>query len=469
MARNVYLSEPGVICCAGANAEEFFDSLVNGDQSFILKVKCALDEYSPAADGTADSATAGMGTDGTARDTDSAASQSSAVSATQSADSSSSAAAREFYAGRISDEKLNRLADSSSSAVLPFARDGLLDERVARIMDCALSQIAGAAKKAARLYGKSRIAVCVGSCDNGSSLSLKAHRALFSKGAFPSDYNIKMQGADFPAVYASRKFGLEESGSIVLAFATACSSSASAIIKASQLIQSGLADAVIAGGVDIASDTVLLGFGSLEAISAEKTNPFSANRSGITLGEGAAFFVLAKDDLDSAGIILAGTGESSDAHHMTAPLEDGSGAARAMKNALSDARVQPEQIDYINLHGTGTRLNDAAEAKAVSAVFGSQSAPFVSSTKPVTGHTLGAAGALELAACFLAIKNQRLPVHVWDGIKDSALPELNFVSKAAKSDRIGGTDEKAIRCCMSNSFAFGGCNTVLIIRQVDSK
>ena len=220
------------------------------------------------------------------------------------------------------------------------------------------------------------------------------------------------------------------------------------------MILSGVCDAVIAGGVDVASPTTLLGFNSLEAISSGITNPFSKNRGGITLGEGAAFFVLAKDDVDGTQTVLLGAGESSDASHMTAPLADGSGAAQAMRAALADAGVRADAIDYVNLHGTGTKLNDSMEAKAVDAVFTGCAVP-VSSTKALTGHTLGAAGALELAACFLALQQQKLPLHVWDGVFDDALPRLAFVADA--------TPQTKIRCCMSNSFAFGGCNASLVI------
>ena len=149
-----------------------------------------------------------------------------------------------------------------------------------------------------------------------------------------------------------------------------------------------------------------------------------------------------------------GAGESSDASHMTAPLEDGSGAAAAMESALKDAGIGADEIDYVNLHATGTKLNDSMEAKAVDKVFSGRKVP-VSGTKPMTGHTLGAAGSLELAACFLAIERQKIPIHLNDGILDEAMPELNLVRKAETASEI--------RTCMSNSFAFGGCNVSLII------
>lgn len=394
---SIYLSEPAVVCGAGVDATSFFDALTHGDQRGLVRVPCGKD-----ADGND----------------------------------------AFFWAGQIADGVLH-------------STDDRYDSRFLQILDYALEQLkaGGAVQKAIAAYGAERIGVCLGQCDNGSARSFAAHRALWTTGAFPADYTLTAQGADYPVTYAKRLLGTH---GVALSFATACSSSATAIIKARELIAGGMCDAVIAGGVDIASPTTLLGFNSLEAISAEKTNPFSKNRSGITLGEGAAFFVVSKDDVDATQIVLAGAGESADASHMTAPLADGSGAAQAMRAALLDAGITADAVDYINLHGTGTMLNDSMEAKAVSAVFAGRAVP-VSSTKPLTGHTLGAAGSLELASCFLAIKNQKLPVHVWDGVFADDFPHLSFVTDS--------TPQKPIACCMSNSFAFGGCNASLIIKK----
>lgn len=401
----LYLSKPGVICAAGTDADSLFDSAVSGNQKGIKEVK--------ALSGAT------------------------------------------FFAGRIDDSLL-------------APTDDTCDMRILRIENAALKQIAGDVEKAKQKYGADRIAVCVGSCDNGSELSLAAHRVYFAEGKFSSSYDLTEQGAQYPAEFASRVFGLRGP---VLAFATACSSSAGAFVKASELIRAGFADAALVGGADVASDTVLLGFGSLGAVSPQKTNPFSKNRCGITLGEGAAFFMLTKDPLDSSVpcIQLLGTGESSDASHMTAPLADGSGAKSAMEEALKDASILPSEVDYVNMHGTGTPLNDSMEAKATAAVFGENGVK-ASTTKPLTGHTLGAAGAVELAVCWMTIarsceneKNNKekkasmLPVQVWDEVRDEELPLLDIVS--AHSCKC----EKQVRICMSNSFAFGGCNTSLVI------
>ena len=406
MTEKIYLSKPGFICAAGnsCDSDTFVKNLSEGNRDGIKKVECGL-----------------VGENGV----------------------------KSFYVGKIADDLLKPTGDK-------------FDMRVLQILDFALSSVKLVAQKAIARYGAERVGVCIGSCDNGSFLSFNAHKAFFESGEFPAGYDLKAQGADYVATFASKRLGAQ---GISLAFSTACSSSASALIKAKELIHAGVCDAVIAGGVDVASDTVLLGFDSLEAIDHEKTNPFSKNRNGINLGEGASVFVLSKDDLDETGIILAGTGESSDASHMTAPLADGTGAEQAMKAALSDAHLSPSEIDYINLHGTGTHLNDSMEGKGVALVFGEENPRVLcSSTKPLTGHTLGSAGSLELAACFYALKTQKIPVHVWDGAQDEEIPALNLVT----AEQVVSTPlnhHSEIRSCMSNSFAFGGCNASLIVRK----
>ncbi|MCQ2241375.1 beta-ketoacyl synthase N-terminal-like domain-containing protein [Treponema sp.] len=394
----IYLSKPGLVTCAGLNSDELWNSVTHGKQDGIKKV------------------TAVSGDD--------------------------------FFAGRIDEDKIKPTT----------AR---YDMRIHCIQEMALNQIADEVAAAKEKYGAGRIAVCVGSCDNGTEFSVAGHKIFFETEKFAGDYSIEMQGADYPSTFVKEKFALEGP---CLSFSTACSSSAEAIIKGAQLLSSGMADAVIAGGVDIASDTVLLGFGALEAVSSEITNPFSANRHGITLGEGAAFFVMTRVDDFKTGIGLLGYGESADAHHMTSPDPSGDGAMRAMEGALKSAGLKPSDIDYVNLHGTGTKLNDLMESKAVDAVFGEYKVA-VSTTKPFTGHTLGAGSAVELALCFEAIRKNRgasnavLPLQMWDGKKDEEIPSLNFVDK-----NNSGNCSK-VKVCMSNSFAFGGSNCCLIVGE----
>ncbi|MDR0624618.1 MAG: 3-oxoacyl-ACP synthase [Treponema sp.] len=409
----ILLSAPGVLCCAGNGRTDFFNALLNGDKSGIRPV--------------------------------------------------TTSGGRPFLVGRIRDEALGPAEAHGSSGPGVYAAG----TRIIRIIGAVLEQIRGEVETAIRNYGPGRVGVCMGVCDNGSEGSLTAHRAYFDGGAFPADYDLRFQGAAFPAEFVSRRLGV--SGPVVTV-STACASGAGAVIKGAQLISAGLCDAVIAGGADVVSETVLLGFASLEAVSDGVCNPFSKNRKGITLGEGAAFFVMTKSGPGNGEprVELRGYGESADAFHMTAPRSDGSGAARAMKEALSRARLDPGEVDYINLHGTGTALNDRMEALALDAVF-RKSLPPASSTKPITGHTLGAAGALELAVCWMTLYTAGsgpkapvppgLPPHCWDGVYDGEIPALRFAGPESSGENV--------KVCMSNSFAFGGCNTSLILARVN--
>ena len=320
--------------------------------------------------------------------------------------------------------------------------------KILRMINAALEQLTPEVEKAISRYGSKKIGVCLGSCDNGSEASLMAHASYFKNNSFPENYRLRFQGASLAAEFISRKYGI--SGP-VFTIATACASGACAIIRGAELIQAGFCDAVIAGGADLVSQTVFSGFHALEAVSDSLTNPFSKNRKGINLGEGAAFFLLDTEKISP--IELLGAGESADACHMTAPGADGEGPARAMKDALLDAGMEDSQIGYINLHGTGTLLNDKAEALAMKTVF--RTLPPASSTKPVTGHTLGAAGALEAAICWMvAAEKKGLPVHCWDGAWDEEAPFLP-----------AGKNYESSRVCMSNNFAFGGSNVSLILGE----
>ncbi len=388
----LYFSKPGVICATGNNIEDIWDRVSKANQSGIREIEAL--------------------------------------------------SSKKFFAAKVEDSFL-----SPSSA--------RYDMRIIRLESEAISQIQDTIDAAIKKYGNNRVAVCVGSCDNGSEFSLKGHRYYFEKNIFPDNYNLEMQSADYVASYIIERFNIKGPS---LTFATACSSSAVAIMKASDLINAGFVDAVVVGGLDIVSDTVLLGFDSLEAVSSEKTNPFSKNRHGITLGDGAAFFVLSKDSFDSK-VYLAGFGESADAYHMTSPEPSGSGAEAAMRNALKSAGIEACDIEYLNLHGTGTKLNDLMESKAVSNVFADYSVP-CSSTKSETGHTLGAAAALEAAICQKVLEsgiNSLLPLQSWDCVQDSELPRLNIVDK---NNICRNTGKKYV---MSNSFAFGGANASLIL------
>ncbi|WP_052209147.1 beta-ketoacyl-[acyl-carrier-protein] synthase family protein [Acinetobacter sp. A47] len=231
---------------------------------------------------------------------------------------------------------------------------------------------------------------------------------------------------------------------------TACSSSAKAFAAGQRLIQAGLADAVLVGGVDTLCQLTLNGFNSLESLSADICQPCGINRDGINIGEAAALFLLTRT---SAPIMLYGVGESMDAWHISAPHPEGLGAATAMQRALESAAITAEQVGYINLHGTATPQNDAMEIKAIRQVFPGQHVA-ISSTKHKTGHCLGAAGAIEAFICTQLLKDQHwLPVHQHTDI-DPDLADQNYVSEPLLAGNINYV--------LSNSFAFGGSNISLL-------
>jgi 3-oxoacyl-[acyl-carrier-protein] synthase-1 len=233
---------------------------------------------------------------------------------------------------------------------------------------------------------------------------------------------------------------------------TACSSSANAFASAQRLFASGRCDAAVVGGGDSLCRLTLNGFDSLESLSSGVCNPFSANRNGLNIGEGACVFLVTREP---SGIRLCGIGESSDGYHVSAPDPSGRGAEAAIRGAIAQAELTPKDVGYVNLHGTATPKNDAMESGVVSRVLGEVPC---SSTKPLIGHTLGAAGAQELGLCWLLLselnETRRLPKHLWDGVQDPSMPQLNFVED----------DERFTRdVFVSNSFAFGGSNTAIAI------
>ncbi len=218
-----------------------------------------------------------------------------------------------------------------------------------------------------------------------------------------------------------------------------------------------LCDAVIVGGADTLCRFTLEGFGALASVSSEKCKPFGHHRNGINLSEAAALFILSKEP---GPVRLSGIGMSCDAYHFSAPDPDGTSVITAMRSALEQSKIEPEQVDYINLHGTATVLNDAMESQAVHRVFGTH--PAVSSSKGMTGHTLGAAAALELGLCWMLLtQSASQPIlipNINDDIYDPDLPDLNFVA-------CGQTLSKPVQYCQSNSFAFGGNNVSVVISK----
>ena len=315
------------------------------------------------------------------------------------------------------------------------------------LLEAAL-QIEGEIRQAILTYGPSRVGIVLGTSTSGIDEASRGIAHYLRDKRFPGDYDYQQQELSAPANFLADWLQLSGPAYVI---STACTSSARALMSARRLLDLGVCDAVICGGVDSLCKLTLNGFSALEAVSNERCNPFSVNRNGINIGEAAVLFLMTREP---APIAMLGSGASCDAHHISAPEPSGKGALQAMHKALASAKLQPGQIGYLNLHGTATQHNDAMESLAVASLF-PQGVP-CSSTKPMSGHTLGAAGALEAAFCWLSLAHGRLPPHVWDGQADPALPALRWA-------QTGELLEK--RCLMSNSFAFGGNNVSLIIAE----
>lgn len=302
-------------------------------------------------------------------------------------------------------------------------------------------------------YGAKRIGVVFGTSTSGVDEGIRALKSA-KYVDLPETYNYEVQEIGSPSLFIKEYLELE---SIAYTISTACTSGARTFIEARSLLKNDICDVVIVGGSDSLNDLTLNGFHSLEAISLERTNPMSKKRKGINIGEGCGLFLLTKE---KSQLELLGCGESTDAYHISSPDPSGTGAIAAMRMALEDAKIDTDKVDYINLHGTGTIKNDEMEALAVSSLF--KNIPLVSSTKPFVGHTLGAAGAIELAFCALCLdknlSNSKLPVHHWDECVDEEIARLNLVQSKSSKD---------VNICMSNSYAFGGNNVSLILGRVD--
>jgi len=319
------------------------------------------------------------------------------------------------------------------------------------LLRLALDEIRPEVDRAIAAHGAARVAIVLGTSTSGIAEGERAHRCFEQDGHWPEDFRYAQQEMGSPARFLADVLGTRGPAHVI---STACSSSAKAVASAARLLNAGLADAVIAGGADSLCSFTIAGFQSLEAVSPVRCNPFSVNRRGINIGEGAALFLMTRKP---GAVRLAGAGESSDAHHMSAPDPTGRGALLAIAQALERGRVSPHDVDYINLHGTGTMQNDAMESDAVSRLFGERTC--CSSTKPLTGHALGAAGAIEAALCWLTLADnpeRRLPPHWWDGEADPNLRPLQLVDP-------GQVASRPLRYALSQSFAFGGSNAALLL------
>src|SRR5277367_505314 len=345
------------------------------------------------------------------------------------------------------------LADRSVRVGVVPATLPQVPKRLARF-DCRNNQLALAAlneieddiARIAKRFGAHRVAVVMGTSTSGIAEGELAVAERVASGKWPVGFRSTCQEIGNLATFVSDYLRLAGPAYTIT---TACSSSAKALASAQRLIATDLCDAAVVGGADTLCKMTIHGFDSLEALAADYCNPFSRNRDGINIGEGAAVFLMSRE---TSPVALLGAGESSDAYHVSAPDPEGIGAALAMSRALEHSGLRPRDIDYINLHGTATPLNDAMEARAVTGIFGDRIP--CSSTKPMTGHTLGAAGAIEAAFLWLMLEPRfssgLIPPHLWDGAADPELPGLNLASAGYGA----GLSERC--AALSNSFAFGG-------------
>ncbi len=314
----------------------------------------------------------------------------------------------------------------------------------------ALAQMRAPIAAAIARYGAGRIAVILGTSTSGMAEGEAGLAARLRDGTWPNGFAYTQQEPGNLALFVADLLGLRGPAYTIH---TACSSSGKAIASAQRLIRAGLCDAAIVGGADSLCATTVHGFLSLEALSQRPLNAFSANRDGTCIGEGAALFLL---EPGPGPVALLGVGESSDAHHISAPEPEGQGARVAMQAALDAAGMAADAVGYINLHGTGTRLNDAMEGRAVTAIFGAETP--CSATKVFTGHTLGGAAATEAAFCWLALQRGMLPPHLWDGVAADDIPPLRL---AQPGEALHGP-----RAMLSASYAFGGSNLALLLGAV---
>jgi 3-oxoacyl-[acyl-carrier-protein] synthase I len=312
------------------------------------------------------------------------------------------------------------------------------------LQDGFLDAVAAARKR----WGDRRIGVFLGTSTSGLLETELAYRRRQPDGALPADFRYgPTQNTYSLASFVAAVLDLHGPSWVV---STACSSSAKVFGNAARLIEAGLIDAAVVGGVDSLCLTTLYGFNSLELLSDDICRPWDASRNGLSIGEAAAFALVERDSQAPQGWVL-GIGESNDGFHMSTPHPEGAGAIAAMTAALDGAGLAPADIDYINLHGTATPSNDAAEDHAVSRVFGTTTP--CSSTKGATGHTLGAAGGVEAAISLLAIRHGVMPAGLNVQRRDETL-RVNYLDESRGAP---------VRHVLSNSFGFGGSNVSLVL------
>lgn len=321
------------------------------------------------------------------------------------------------------------------------------DTRLARLGLLAFTEVLPGVERARERWGADRVAIVLGTSTGGLEQTEQAFASWLRDGTIPEryDYGHQHNFAAFGELLG--KLARVTGPSYVVS--TACSSSGKVAASAARLIAAGVADAVLVGGIDSLTQMTLNGFNSLGILSSQACRPFGAERDGINIGEGAAFALIEREG--DADVELLGVGESADAYRMSSPEPNGRGAREAMERALAQAGLAAEDIDHVNAHGTATKLNDAAESRAIEALFADR-VPVVS-TKGYTGHLLGAAGATELVFAVHALREGRIPATLGATPLD---PEL-AIDVATEARKL------PIRRVLSNSFAFGGSNVSVLL------
>lgn len=326
--------------------------------------------------------------------------------------------------------------------------EAAFDSRLARIASAVLAEIAGAVSRVIRRWGGQRVAMVLGTSTGGIRETERAWEALVNTGEIPSTFDYERQHCfDGLLKLLQKKTGISGPCYVV---STACSSSGKVFGVAQRLLGADFVDAVLVGGVDTLCHTTLRGFHSLQLLSERACRPFAVDRDGLSLGEGAAWLIIERDGEGLASLL--GVGESCDAHHMSQPHPQGKGAYLAMSQALRQAGITPEEVDYINAHGTATPSNDLAEGQAIAALFGTRT-PVVS-TKGYTGHLLGAAGATEVVFSIISIMQGWIPISLGAENVDPAI----FLLINSQEKR-----EQQCQLVLSNSFAFGGNNVSVLL------
>jgi len=328
--------------------------------------------------------------------------------------------------------------------VLPAALCGFESANNRLIHSC-LSQIQPSVDAVIARFGAHRVGVVIGSSTSGVATAEDGLRG-YRGGVLSSGFSLDRWELGDAARFAAVASGAQGP---VYTVSTACTAAAKAMISAARLLKAGVCDAVVTGGADILCGLTLNGFGVLGLLSQSGSNPFSCNRDGVGLGEGGALFLLTRGEGEWH---LDGWGESGDAHHASAPDPKGVGMEIALMQALTTAGVSARDVSYVNLHGTGTRLNDAAEARAVHRVMGA-SMP-VSSTKGASGHALGGTAAIEACFTLLAMERGEVLPHRWDGMSDLDMPVLELIDRAGF-----GVSRRRMA---SLSAGFGGSNAALV-------